>query len=109
MRENDRMHFFDEDISGIPLPDVFNDPFDYTPHPLCRMAAKQVCEYLASRQDLSEETGKGKMLGVLVVKRQTPESIGFLAAFSGNLAGSNNHPYFVPPVYDLLAPDGTAR
>ena len=43
---------------------------------------------------------------MLVVKRQTPESIGFLAAFSGNLAGSNNHPYFVPPVYDLLAPDG---
>lgn len=106
MRKNDRMHLFDGDISGIPLPDVFNDPFDYTPHPLCRMAARQVCEYLASRQDLSEETGKGKMFGVLVVKRQVPEIIGFLAAFSGNLAGSNNHPYFVPPVYDLLTPDG---
>ena len=27
-------------------------------------------------------------------------------AFSGNLAHSNNHDYFVPPVYDLLQPDG---
>lgn len=33
-------------------------------------------------------------------------SIGYLAAFSGNLAGKNLHPYFVPPVYDLLQPQG---
>lgn len=26
--------------------------------------------------------------------------------FSGNLAGKNLHPYFVPPVYDLLQPQG---
>lgn len=32
--------------------------------------------------------------------------IGYLAAFSGNLAGKNLHPYFVPPVYDLLQPEG---
>ena len=32
--------------------------------------------------------------------------IGYLAAFSGNLAGKNLHTYFVPPVYDLLQPQG---
>ena len=32
--------------------------------------------------------------------------IGYLAAFSGNLDGKNLHPYFVPPVYDLLQPEG---
>ena len=45
------------------------------------------------------------MFGVLVVRNKQGE-IGYLAAFSGNLAGSNHHSFFVPPVYDLLNPDG---
>jgi tRNA pseudouridine32 synthase/23S rRNA pseudouridine746 synthase len=44
------------------------------------------------------------MFGVLVVRNAAGE-MGFLAAFSGNLAGSNCHEYFVPPVYDMLQPD----
>ena len=45
------------------------------------------------------------MFRVLVVR--TPQgAIAYLAAFSGNLAGSNHHTFFVPPVYDLLNPDG---
>lgn len=45
------------------------------------------------------------MFGVLIV--QTPENkIGYLAAFSGTLAGKNCHPFFVPPIYDLLQPQG---
>ena len=48
------------------------------------------------------------MFGVLVV--QTAEGVpGYLAAYSGNLAGRNDHPYFVPPVYDLLNPEGFFR
>ena len=44
------------------------------------------------------------MFGVLVVR--TPEgTTGYLVAFSGNLAGSNCHEFFVPPVYDLLNPE----
>ena len=35
--------------------------------------------------------------------------VGYLAAFSGNLAGKNVHPFFVPPIYDLLQPDGFFR
>lgn len=43
------------------------------------------------------------MFGVLVVK-DPAGTVGFLAAFSGNLAGSNSHEYFVPPIYDMLRP-----
>ena len=44
------------------------------------------------------------MFGVLVVRTQEGTT-GYLAAFSGNLAGSNSHEFFVPPVYDLLNPE----
>ena len=48
------------------------------------------------------------MFGVLVIK-DSEGKLGYLAAFSGNLAGSNHHAFFVPPVYDLLQPDGFFR
>ena len=72
------------------------------------MAAEEVKVYLQSRPEWRNELQKGKMLGVLIVR--TPEQrIGYLAAFSGNLAGSNHHSFFVPPVYDMLQPDGFFR
>ena len=90
---------------GIPLPEQFTYPFHYTPHPLCVAAAQEVQAYLATRTEWHEELQRGKMFGVLVVKDAQGQT-GYLAAFSGNLAGSNHHEYFVPPVYDLLNPDG---
>ena len=41
------------------------------------------------------------MFGVLVTQKPTGE-IGYLAAFSGKVAGSNHHAHFVPPVFDGL-------
>lgn len=41
------------------------------------------------------------MFGVLVVKN-TANELGYLAAFSGKLAGGNQHTKFVPPVFDSL-------
>ena len=41
------------------------------------------------------------MFGVLVVRNSLNE-IGYLAAFSGKLAGGNHHAKFVPPVFDSL-------
>lgn len=100
-----KFHPFQSPTDGIELPEAFTNPFHYTPHPLCLLATKEVQAYLETRSDWREELEKGKMFGVLVVRKPTGE-IGFLAAFSGNLAHSNNHDYFVPPVYDLLQPDG---
>lgn len=97
--------FVNIDISQEELPAQFTYPFHYTPHPLCVAAAKEVQAYLATREDWKEELEKGKMFGVLVVQTPGGET-GFLAAFSGILAGRNIHSYFVPPVYDLLQPDG---
>ncbi len=99
------LHTFTHTINGLGLPKEFTYPFHYTPHPLCVCAAEEVQHYLQSRSDWHEELQQGKMFGVLVV-RTTDGTIGFLAAFSGNLAGSNHHDYFVPPIYDLLNPDG---
>ena len=101
-----RLHDFNSDITGMELPGQFTFPFHYTPHPLCRLAASEVQQYVASRDDWTRELAQGKMLGVLVVQAPSCDRPQFLAAFSGNLAGSNDHPYFVPAVYDLLAPDG---
>lgn len=102
------IHFFKQNIEGISLPEKFTFPFHYTPHPLTRIAAGEVRSYLSTRLDWQDEIGKGKMFGVMIVKT-SDGSIGYLAAFSGNLAGSNMHDFFVPPVYDLLNPDGYFR
>jgi hypothetical protein len=101
-------HYFSQSTQDIALPERFTWPFHYEPHPLCRMAADEVKHYIASRAEWHAELGMGKMFGVLVVKNQNNE-IGFLAAFSGNLAGSNHHEYFVPAVYDMLQPDDFFR
>jgi len=99
------LHRFTTSISDIPLPERFTYPFCYTPHPLCVMAAEEVQNYLSKQSNWQEELSQGKMFGVLIVQTEDG-SIGYLTAFSGILAGKNIHPYFVPPVYDLLQPQG---
>ena len=91
-------------------PERFTYPFAYEPHPLCRQAAREVQEHIASHPEIREDANRGKMFGVLVVELPSAEgqgrSYGFLAAYSGLLAGRNDWPYFVPPVYDAQQPDG---
>jgi len=92
------------------LPNLFTYPFNYEPHPLCRLAVKELQHHLETQTDWEHEfgiearvegTNIGKMFGILLVRNQQNE-IGYLAAFSGKLAGKNNHPLFVPPIVDLL-------
>ncbi len=121
-----RFHAFGSDAVGIDLPTKFNDPFDYTPHPLCMKAADEVRRHIRSHEEWRNELAAGKMFGVLVVRRPCDAKhndrlraddnrsaaegeIGFLAAFSGNLAGTNDHDFFVPPVYDMLRPNDFFR
>ena len=99
-------------------PERFTYPFCYEPHPLCQQAAKEVQAYIASHPEIREDADRGKMFGVLVVTPSTqitqstqitpstPIPLGFLAAYSGLLAGRNDWSYFVPPVYDAQQPDG---
>jgi len=105
MTDSTLLHSFRTSVAGIPLPEKFTFPFCYTPHPLCVSAAEEVQDYLARQDGWQEELAQGKMFGVLVVETEKGE-IGYLAAFSGILAGKSVHPFFVPPVYDLQQPQG---
>ena len=100
-------HPFGFIVRSDELPSLFTCPFHYHPHPLAIEAANMLQQYLASRTDWTEELSHGKMFGVLVVQKES--QVGFLAAYSGLLAGRNDHRYFVPPVYDLLQPNGTFK
>jgi len=109
--------YFKESIESISLPERFNYPFNFEPHQLCRIAAKELQEYLATQTDWEhdfgidhyvEGTNIGKMFGVLVVRNANGE-VGYLSAFSGKLAGSNNHKRFVPPIVDLLCENSFYR
>lgn len=87
------------------LPHLFTYPFHYTPHPLIQRAAAELRTHLLSCSSWQAELQGGKMFGVLLVRNAAGE-LGFLAAFSGLLGGSNRQPYFVPPVFDFLDPQG---
>ena len=104
---------FKESITDYSLPEQFTFPFYYQPHPLCLLAAKELQSHLKTQQHWQhnfgitgdKETAIGKMFGVLLVKNQQNE-IGYLSAFSGKVAGKNQLPKFVPPVFDMLTEDG---
>ena len=99
------LHRFRQDISDVGLPLRFNNPFYYSPHRLCIIAADEVRAFLLSDEAVAADAARGKMMGVLVV-RCADGSVGYLAAFSGLLAGRNNVSGFVPPVFDFLSPAG---
>lgn len=48
---------------------------------------------------------EGKMFGVLIIE-DSEHKLGYLTAFSGTLEGKNAHEYFVPPIFDILDPNG---
>ena len=106
------------------VPKQFTYPFRYEPHPLCIAAANEVRRYISQHDEWHDELRKGKMFGVLIVPSPIPSpdeegssaseslpprgevggGLSFLAAFSGTLDGKTRHEYFVPPVFDLMAP-----
>jgi len=107
--KNPHFTYFQQSIDGISLPEQLNNPFDYEPHQLCKMAAHQVQKKLKEVDwehnfglgPVRVEKAIGKMFGVMVVKNRLNE-IGFLAAFSGKVGGRNHYEGFVPPVFDVL-------
>ena len=91
--------------SAIAPPHKFTYPFCYEPHPLCLQAAAEVQRYIASQGCWREEISRGKMFGVLVVA-VPGGGMAYLAAYSGQLCGRNDWPFFVPAVFDILQPGG---
>lgn len=107
--DQDRLVYFtDSVINELPPPERFTFPFYYEPHPLASIAAAELQHYLETLTGLDHNFGFdeqqgaiGKMFGVLVVRDKVGK-VGYLSAFSGKLADSNDHPKFVPPVFDML-------
>ena len=112
-------------------PGYFTDPFRYVPHPLVRLAASEVIARIDADPELRAAFSEGKMLGVLVCEdcrggccndsspsrnkgecsarlplQQPRGGLCYIAAFSGNVNGRGCIEGFVPPIYDLGAPDG---
>lgn len=108
-----KISYFSEDLlMGIPIPEKFTYPFYYTPSPITQLAIHDLQNYLRQHfnftSDLNHEhtvLKSGKMFGVLVI-RDSKGKLGYLSAFSGKLAGSNEYEKFVPPVFDMLKEDG---
>ncbi|TXY27910.1 RNA pseudouridine synthase [Vibrio mimicus] len=97
-------------IRDITLPKRFTYPFCYQPHPLCEIAASELQQHLLTQTHWHHPFGltdtdpqaHGKMFGVLVVQHASGK-LGYLSAFSGQLAEQNELPGFVPPVFDRFA------
>lgn len=86
-------------------PGYFTDPFRYVPHPLVRLAASEIIARIDADPELRAAFSEGKMLGVLVCE-DSRSGLCYIAAFSGNVNGQSWIDGFVPPIYDLAAPDG---
>lgn len=89
-------------------PERLNDPFDYEPHPLARQAAEAVKTHIGTLPTWADEVAAGKMFGVLVCS-DADGRLGFLAAYSGQIGGRADWPWFVPAVFDYLQPTGYFR
>ena len=104
---------FKRKIKSIEKPLKFTYPFYYEPNELGKIASLELQEHLSENHNWThnfgltkdEENPTGKMFGVLVVENESNE-IGYLAAFSGKIAGVNLLDNFVPPVYDMLNNEG---
>ena len=108
---------FKSPTEHLALPKKFTFPFYYEPHPLTVIAAQELQQHIINQKDWVHNFGNdpkmegleiGKMFGVLVVLNKQGH-LGYLCAFSGKLAEQNNHPQFVPPIFDMLTEGGFFR
>ncbi|MCP1995551.1 RluA family pseudouridine synthase [Flavobacterium sp. HSC-61S13] len=104
-------HDFHTDLTSYDLPSQFTFPFYYEPHPIAKLAASELQRFLMAEwnqgtvsDSSANEISTGKMFGVLVV-RNRDNKLGYLTAYSGKLPKGKNQLQFVPPIFDLFAPD----
>ncbi len=98
------------------IPERFTFPFQYQAHALALRACTDVQHQLASGSieygfglnNESKTESVGKMFGVLVVQK-ADGCTGYLKAFSGKLGMNATLEGFVPPVFDVHAPEGVFK
>jgi len=91
---------FDENVDSLALPEQFTFPFYYKPHPLAVVAAQQLQQQLKKLDKAildTDDIDAGKMFGVLVVQNQA-QQLGFISAYSGQIAGIDEQLNFAPNV-----------
>ena len=91
---------FNENIDNLALPEQFTFPFYYKPHPLAVAAAKQLQLQLKKLDKAildTDDIDAGKMFGVLVVQDES-QQLGFISAYSGQIAGIDEQLHFAPNV-----------
>ena len=91
---------FNENIDNLALPDQFTFPFYYKPHPLAIAAAKQLQLQLNKLDKAildTDDIDAGKMFGVLIVQDES-QQLGFISAYSGQIAGIDEQLHFAPNV-----------
>lgn len=85
-------------LDGLKL----NNPFEYRPTEVILEAQSLLIDHINSLlindKELRDELSRGKMLGVMVVRCPSGR-IGYLAAFSGCMAGRIEFDIFVPPIF----------
>ena len=77
-----------------------NNPFYYTPSPLCEQAVSSLLNVIHSHPEWQDEVRNGKTFGVLITESET------LYAYSGQMLGRYDIEGFVPPVFDYLDEKG---
>lgn len=97
------LHPLPASVAHVDSPRPFPYPLAGEAHPLCVAAKDHLTTWMQADEALWSEASQGKMLGVLVVEQGGAR--GYLAAFSGTLCQQTVLPGFVPPVFDLMAPD----
>ncbi len=104
LMKDKKFHIFSSS-EKVPEP-PFNNPFYYQPDSLCVKAQNEVLKHIDSLEDeqFKDEISSGKMFGVLIVEKDG--ELGFLAAYSGQICGKENHAFFVPAVFDYLDENG---
>lgn len=91
---------FNENIDNLALPEQFTFPFYYKPHPLAVAAAKQLQLQLKKLDKAildTDDIDAGKMFGVLIVQDES-QQLGFISAYSGQIAGIDEQLHFAPNV-----------
>ena len=91
---------FNENIDNLALPEQFTFPFYYKPHPLAVAAAKQLQQQLKKLDKAildTDDIDAGKMFGVLIVQDES-QQLGFISAYSGQIAGIDEQLHFAPNV-----------